>query len=53
MFGKILKKLLGKPAGTIADNLVDAALNKATHGVSGKAEQVIKAAKDAKKRRSF
>lgn len=48
MFGKLLKKVLGRKAGTIADVIVDQALDKATHGVSTAAE---KAVSDRKRRR--
>lgn len=45
MFGKLLKKLLGRKAGTVADVIVDAALNKATDGLAGEAERVVKKAR--------
>lgn len=45
MFGKLLKRLLGKKVGTIADVLVDGALDKATHGLSSEAEKLVKKAR--------
>lgn len=42
MIGKLLKRVLGKKTGTVADLIVDEALNKATHGVSGAVEKAVK-----------
>lgn len=48
MFGKILKKLLGKPVGTIADTIIDEKLDRATGGLSSKAEELVKKRKKPK-----
>ena len=42
MFGKLLKKLLGRKAGSIADTIVDGALDVATKGASSRIEQAFK-----------
>jgi hypothetical protein len=49
MFGKLLKKLLGRKAGTIADAVVDNALDKATGGISTIAEDAVKKAKSRRR----
>lgn len=49
VFGKILKKHLGKTIGGVADQIVDGALDKATGGISSTVEGAVKEIK-AKKR---
>lgn len=42
MFGRLLKKYLGKGVGTVADKIIDDQLDKATGGLSTKAEKAVK-----------
>jgi hypothetical protein len=50
MFGKLLKKVLGKRLGTVADTIVDGAADKATGGLSTIAEETVKKVKTRKKK---
>jgi hypothetical protein len=51
MFGKLLKKVLGRGAGTIADTIIDGAADKLTGGLSTVAEDAVAQVKEAKRRK--